>query len=63
MAQIENDSFEYQNRHRTTFIKSTMKSGGLKKSYQMAKETREIMFGINHKRDNQKKTKQLTIWQ
>ena len=44
-------------------IKSTMKGfGGVKKSYELAKVSREIQFGFNRKQDNQIKTKQLKLF-
>ena len=34
----------------------------LKKMYELAKVSREIQFGFNHKRDNQAKTHQLKLF-
>lgn len=42
--------------------KSTMLKGGLKNSYKLAKQSREIQFGFNRKQDNQHKTKQLKLF-
>jgi hypothetical protein len=55
---IEKDTFEQSIKHYGSFKKSTMTKGGK----ELAKATRQIIFGINHVRDNQIKTKQLKLF-
>lgn len=62
MAKIESDSFEGDMKNYLKFHKSTMTDGDVKESYRLAKQTRQIIFGINRKQDNQHKTKQLNLF-
>lgn len=62
MAKIEKDSFEYAIRRHATFTKSTMSGNSFSYNKLTNKATRQLIFGINRKEDNQNKTKQLKLF-
>jgi hypothetical protein len=63
MAKTEISSFENGIKQHGNFIKSTMSGLSMKKRKELNSATKQIIFGINRKQDNQIKTNQLNLFQ
>lgn len=67
MAKTEKDSFEHSIKNHAKFINNGVisKTGIIitgKKKRELVKTTLDLMFGINQKKDNIHKTKQLLLF-
>lgn len=56
------DTFSYQIHNYGKFVKSTCAPLSMKKKKQLITATLQLTFGINQKKDNQIKTKQITLF-